>query len=494
MALRFEGGAYWNGDDGPLSDADVAAIRDRQIDAWEDELAGIAITTLGIRVVEFHERPLVPSTQIIATEFPRKAVRRFSDAFRQHVAESITHAYVFSVGGMGAMAIPQWKELTGLIEKQDRFAVNFVEAIRAGELSERQIIARARQYAGAGTEAFERGKTAMRHFEAPEIPGQLCAGRSRCRCYWQIVTKKTTIEATWRAKGDLNTCAHCSGNAVRWNPLIVPYSEPDVPDQERPGMGDLNVNDFYKDFTRDPSSAATYLEPDGHGGVRFTAERQAFHDQIITDYTEGVPRSDDRTVHMLGGGGGAGKTTMIKSGQIAVPSTDEREAVLVNADEMKNELPEYEAMREAGNKDAARFVHEESSYLAKRLTKAAMENGQDILVDSVGVNLKVVDQARAIGYDVHGYYAFLPNPEDAVDRAVERFKKTGRMPPPEVIREAHARVPQVFPVAAEKLDSIVLYNTSTRDPNLVAHKDVGGELVIDDQAEYDHFISLGEKR
>lgn len=486
MALRFEGGFYWDNEDGPLTDADVAAIRDRRIDAWEDELAQLAISLLGI------DRGILE-----AAEFKRRTVNRFSEAFRKKVAEVVTNSYVSAAGGLEAMTQTGWNELTELLVKQDRFAVNFTEQIKNGELSERQIVARARQYAGAGTEAFERGKAALRHFEPPEVPGALCRGRSRCRCFWEILTKRSTIEARWRSKNDANTCEHCAANAVRWNPLIQPIPMEDLtrpdPEIERPGMGDLHVNDFYQDFTSGPSSAAKYLEPDGKGGVQFTAARQALHDQIIRAYTDGIPASQDKTIFMLGGGGGAGKTTMIRSGAIDVPDTDARQAVLVNADELKAELPEYEAMTAAREISGAMFAHEESSYLSKRLIKAALENGQDILLDGVGLNYRrTLNDAEPDGYEVHGYYAFLPDPEVAVERAIARAERTGRYVPPDVVRGAHRKVAQVFPDAAEALDSMVLYNTSTREPKLVAHTDETGKLVIDEPEEYEHFLSLGD--
>ena len=46
-------------------------------------------------------------------------------------------------------------------------------------------------------------------------------------------------------------------------------------------------------------SAAPFLVSDGKGGTTFTAERQALHEEIINKALEGVPKSDDPTLHLL---------------------------------------------------------------------------------------------------------------------------------------------------------------------------------------------------
>ena len=51
-------------------------------------------------------------------------------------------------------------------------------------------------------------------------------------------------------------------------------------------------------------------------------------------------------------------------------------------------------MLAAGDKRYAAFTHEESSYLAKRVTQAAIENHQHVVVDGTGV--KVPSQRRPI--------------------------------------------------------------------------------------------------
>ena len=265
--------------------------------------------------------------------------------------------------------------------------------------------------------------------------------------------------------------------------------------EDRRGMGDFDIDadGFVKDFTsaNNPNggSAAPHLILHADGTHSFTPERQALHDQIIREFVENIPVSNDPTVHMLGGGPAAGKSTMLKSGNLTVPEGGV-DAVLVNPDEMKERLPEYRQMVQAKDETAASFVHEESSYLAKRAMKAAIQRGQDVLVDGVGVNYgKMMKVADPAGYKTKGYYAFLPNVDEAVARANARAAKTGRAVPEAYIREKHAEVSGIFEDAASKMASMVLYDTSD-GARRVAEFDRGQPTFVDQEA-YDHFLTIG---
>jgi predicted ABC-type ATPase len=90
---------------------------------------------------------------------------------------------------------------------------------------------------------------------------------------------------------------------------------------------------------------------------------------------------------------------------------------------------------------------------------------------------------------VRGYYAYVPDPENAVKRSEERAKKTGRAVPESYIRERHRKVSQIFPDAAAKLDSVELYDTSN-SAQLVARGERGTLEILDDKA-YGEFLSNG---
>lgn len=236
-------------------------------------------------------------------------------------------------------------------------------------------------------------------------------------------------------------------------------------------------------------SAAPYLVSDGKGGTTFTAERQALHEEIINKALEGVPKSDDPTLHLLGGGPASGKSTMLSSGRVDVPVG--REAVQINADDVKEQIPDYAAMVKSGDPRAAMFSHEESSYVAKEIQARAYANGQNVVLDGTG-NSSIeslqgkIDTAHSYGYKVVGNYATVPS-DIAVERANSRAARTGRVVPESVVREIHASVSTVFPQAASQFDKVNLWDNTGRSPVLLATGG-GGKLDITDPAGYQAFL------
>lgn len=246
-----------------------------------------------------------------------------------------------------------------------------------------------------------------------------------------------------------------------------------------------------------------HLEGNPKTGYRITAERAAVHSKIVQDATRGVPRSDDPTFHMLGGGPAAGKSTAIDSGLADVPKGDK--AVQINADSIKEGLPEYDRMRFSSNDDeffnAAAFSHEESSFLAKQVQKAAFENKQDVVLDGTGDSKyatleKKVGQARDAGYKVSATYATVPT-ADAVTRSNKRsLKPTERRFVPEaVVRGTHKDVSAVFPEAVRKglFDSAKLIDTSVLGEEVLIGETSGGSFVVRDQAKWNSFVAKGSE-
>ena len=192
---------------------------------------------------------------------------------------------------------------------------------------------------------------------------------------------------------------------------------------------------------------------------------------------------------MLGGGPASGKSTMLGSGKVDVPQG--RAAAQINADDIKGQLPEYNSMIQSGDPRAAQFSHEESSYLAKEIQGRAFTNNQDIVLDGTGDSSKKsltgkIETARAYGYRVVGNYATVPT-QVAIDRAMARGERTGRVVPESVIREIHASVSQVFDKTASKFDEVKLWDNTGKSPVLLAQGG-GGKLDIVNQAGYQAFL------
>ena len=224
----------------------------------------------------------------------------------------------------------------------------------------------------------------------------------------------------------------------------------------------------------------------------WTPERQAMHDEIIANTLRGVPVSENRTLHMMGGGPAAGKSSLIRGGFMSLPPAH----VMSNADEFKEELPEYREAVTNREKAAAWNAHEESSMLGKRAMRESREAGLDVAWDGTGDHSleKLTSQVRPFrdaGYHVKADYVTV-DPAEAWSRAEKRSAKKGRYVPETVVKETHRNVSRVWPeaVAAGLFDESNLYDTNAKTPTLIASAK-GTEVVVHDQEAYDRFVSQG---
>jgi len=248
-----------------------------------------------------------------------------------------------------------------------------------------------------------------------------------------------------------------------------------------------------------------HLESDGANGYRLTAERAALHNSIIEKATAGIPSSDNPTFTMLGGGPAAGKTTALKQGIVeGVPS--KTQGVHINADDLKDNLPEYGRMTKSDDDndffEAAAFSHEESSMLAKRVQNAAVANKQDIVLDGTGDSSmekleKKIKQATSAGYGVQGVYFTIPT-EEAWGRSKKRaLNSSGRRFVPEyIVRDTHKQVSNTFKEAAVSkafTRLILIDSTVMGGAKIIGQTDNSRNFVAADQAAYDEFLAKGNE-
>ena len=266
----------------------------------------------------------------------------------------------------------------------------------------------------------------------------------------------------------------------------------------RAGMGDIKISDQMV-AAMQGGSAAEHLVQNEDGSYSFTPERQAIHDRLIADGMEGVQPSDDPTFTVMGGGPAAGKSTFIGSengGDIPKGAL----AAQVNPDNMKEQLPEWEKMSgtEAERVARAGFLHEESSYLAKRHTAAGFERKSDVVLDGTGDSspesmIGKITTARNNGYKVNGVYVTMPT-EQAVAGAVQRAAETGRTVFPTIIRETHVGVSRTFPAITNQFDSLQLWDTTklvTDKVSTLIGSGTGGAFQVVDQVAYQTFLDKG---
>ena len=219
----------------------------------------------------------------------------------------------------------------------------------------------------------------------------------------------------------------------------------------------------------------------------WTAEREGLHSKIIDDTFAGVKKATGKpTTTFMGGGPSSGKTYVVnqEAENLNLPKDDER--ILVDPDKCKHPLPEYDP-------DNPGPVHEESSALAKRITKLAQENGYNTLVDGTGDGSvdkmrKKIQQAREAGNTVNGVYVFKPV-EDAI---CSNFARERTVNPKEVVK-THKAISSILPEIAADFDNVKLYANLRKGepPVLIAEGGGGKGLKILNEDIYKQFLANG---
>lgn len=139
----------------------------------------------------------------------------------RRIENTIITEYAYGRGGIHAMTAADRAVLQGILNEQRAYWRNMIGEARSGELSVRQIGARAEMYHHASTGAYERGRAAAWGIVLPAYPGDggtECL--SYCKCHWSYRDGADgTVEAYWTPTG--NPCPGCSQNASAWAPYIA---------------------------------------------------------------------------------------------------------------------------------------------------------------------------------------------------------------------------------------------------------------------------------
>ncbi len=156
-----------------------------------------------------------------------------------------------------------------------------------------------------------------------------------------------------------------------------------------------------------------------------TRERQRLRDSIVDDvYGTGAAKRE-RLAYLVLGPPASGKSKLF-----AEPLAVQHGALLVDADVVKERLPEY------GHGRFAPAVHQESSDIADEVALRAAIAGDNLVLPLVGKNpsriAEITRSLRNLEYDIHVVLNGLPA-EIAAQRAVSRFEQTQRFVDPEYV-------------------------------------------------------------
>lgn len=226
---------------------------------------------------------------------------------------------------------------------------------------------------------------------------------------------------------------------------------------------------------------------------KWSPERQKLHKQIVDQHFKGKKPVKNPIAYVLGGGPASGKSSIIKGGHVSIDDN----TVHIDSDAIKGMLPEYQQMVDAKDHRAASHVHEESSYIAKMIQAKASGGSYHTLLDGTGnsslesLSGKVAAMRKA-GQRVVAQYVTVPT-EIALQRNIERAKKTGRLPPESMLRACHASVSKIVPEAvnAGLFDEFALWDTENGVVQVASIE--GGKFVVHDQALWKKFLDKGQE-
>jgi predicted kinase len=177
---------------------------------------------------------------------------------------------------------------------------------------------------------------------------------------------------------------------------------------------------------------------EGGKNAHYTREREALHGKIMTKLlspakikTAKPENGNKPTMMMLGGRGGSGKSWFKNN------LYDPNKFVILDADSIKEALPEYEGWN-------ANQLHEESSDILEQMIDFCKNNGLNVVIDMTMKTPKSAYERLALfkdkGYRTEAHYMHLP-PQEAAKRAIKRYRDgedkpgqyKGRFVPPGVI-------------------------------------------------------------
>lgn len=154
-------------------------------------------------------------------------VGEWEAAMREEIKTAYIEQYLLGRGGLGQMTQADWGSIGGMLgSDQYRFLNRFAAEIAAGELSEAQIIARARMYIASSKEAFERANARARGVPGEQLPAYPGDGSTicltNCKCFWnhrRIEERGRTLR--WESTWTLRPAEHCTSGDVdaRGRPL-----------------------------------------------------------------------------------------------------------------------------------------------------------------------------------------------------------------------------------------------------------------------------------
>ena len=224
----------------------------------------------------------------------------------------------------------------------------------------------------------------------------------------------------------------------------------------------------------------------------FTEERSKLHEKILTAMMKGSTKQEKPIYTFMGGGSASGKGSILKQNKVKL----RKGTVHIDADEIKNDIPEYVGYQKEGDFRAASFAHEESSLLSKDASAMAIEGQRDVLLDSTGDSgypkfKAKVEAAKKGGHKTVGHYVTVDT-EEAIRRSTLRAARTGREVPIPAIKQIHQSVTDVFVRAVDEnlFDELTLWDNHGKVPIKIFEMKNGKKKIFNEKL-YKAFLRKG---
>lgn len=191
---------------------------------------------------------------------------------------------------------------------------------------------------------------------------------------------------------------------------------------------------------------------------KYTPERLKLHDKIINSFKEQKPCVQQQPIAILTGGApGSGKSTFLKKFATWLSSG---KLYNIDADAVRSLLPEYKGWN-------ATNTHLETKDIVDRLLQEIGTPCQHDLIYDGTMNkaknyLPLIDKLKGLGYQTFVIYIRVPK-NVSVERALSRYKRTGRFVPMVVIDEIFEAGETAMRTILERVDGYIVVDGLTQE-------------------------------
>ena len=200
-------------------------------------------------------------------------------------------------------------------------------------------------------------------------------------------------------------------------------------------------NEEYRKFLKKLSNNTTSREFFSKNGGVLEPKRKKLHEGIVnTEYLSLYKAQSTPRVHFILGSIGSGKTSLKDQ---VITQKELKSFLYINFDDLKLKLPEYKILQDLNPKQAAQFVHSESSKLAGLLYKKSLQKKVNIIYEKnlrtdKHNNLHIVEEIKKAfkkRYIVALHVVFLDSYKEAWNRVQKRYNQIKRYVPKSEVKD-----------------------------------------------------------